>query len=124
VISKDVPKHIESSLCAGFEDLIGTTPSLQSSTNFKASDYDWALHPGGYGILVLAQQVLNISKQHLRKSYDVYQKRGNTSSATILSVINKLAGEECTTKTGRDKVVVASFGPGITMEMVVMARPT
>jgi type III polyketide synthase len=48
--------------------------------------------------------------------------RGNTSSATILSVIKELADEEKATGTGRDKVVVAAFGPGITIEMAVMAR--
>jgi len=123
VISKDILKHIQSSLSAAFQGLIASTPSLQSlKANFVASNYDWALHPGGYGILVLAQQVLGISEHHLRNSYDVYQTRGNTSSATILSIIKELAAEEITAGTGRDKVIAAAFGPGITIEMAVIAR--
>lgn len=123
VISKDVPEFVYTSLSAGFKDLITSTPSLRCvRDNFKASNYDWALHPGGYGILRLAQHVLSLSEHHLRKSYDVYQTHGNTSSATILSIINELAHEESTARTARDKVMVCSFGPGMTMEMAVMAR--
>ncbi|KAJ5363804.1 thiolase-like protein [Penicillium cataractarum] len=125
VISKDVPKHVSSSLPAGFEDLIASTPLLCSfKANFNASSYDWALHPGGYGVLLRAQDVLNISEHHLRQSYDVYQTHGNTSSATILSIIHELAVEEGSARTGHDKVVVGAFGPGMTMEMAVMTRVT
>ncbi|KAJ5641646.1 hypothetical protein N7490_005646 [Penicillium lividum] len=121
----DVPKHVYLSLASGFKDLIATTPSLDPSwTKLKASGCDWALHPGGYGILLLAQQALGITEDHLRKSYDVYQNRGNTSSATVLSVINELAHEENTAEARRDKVVVGSFGPGIAMEMALMVRVT
>ncbi|KAJ5983894.1 hypothetical protein N7481_005993 [Penicillium waksmanii] len=123
IISKDVPRHISSSLFTAFQDLIASTPSLNyAKTNFDPCSYDWALHPGGYGILLLAQEALGISEHHLRKSYDVYRMRGNTSSATILSIIKELADEERATGTGRDKVIMAAFGPGITIEMAVMAR--
>lgn len=125
MISKDVPKHVSSSLPACFQDLIATTPLLRlSKANFKASNYDWALHPGGYNILLRAQDELNISEHHLRKSYDVYQTHGNTSSATILSIIHELAVEEGSARTGREKVVVGAFRPGMTMEMAVMTGVT
>jgi type III polyketide synthase len=123
VISKDVPEFVRSWLSAGFKNLITSTPSLCClRDNFNASNYDWALHPGGYGILRVAQRVLSLSEDHLRKSYDVYQTHGNTSSATILSIINELAHEESTAGSARDKVIVCSFGPGMTMEMAVIAR--
>ncbi|KNG91083.1 putative chalcone synthase [Aspergillus nomiae NRRL 13137] len=125
VITKDVPGQTSAALPSGFQDLIASTPSLCSDkSNFDPSSYDWALHPGGYSIAVLAQSALGITKHHLRKTYDVYRLRGNTSSSTVISVINELAKEQDTPESGRDKVIVAAFGPGITMEMAVMARPT
>ncbi|KAJ5725819.1 thiolase-like protein, partial [Penicillium malachiteum] len=123
VISKDVPKHVYSSLPSGFQELIASTKSLcENQSNFDPTIYDWALHPGGYGILTLAQQALGLSMHHLRKSYEVYTKRGNSSSSTVLSIMDKLAYEQRTGEAGRDKLIAAAFGPGITMELVVLAK--
>ncbi|KAB8268216.1 thiolase-like protein [Aspergillus minisclerotigenes] len=124
VITKEVPGQTSAALPSGFQDLISSTPSLCSEkSNFDPSSYDWALHPGGYSIAVLAQNALGITEHHLRKTYEVYRLRGNTSSSTVISVINELAREQGTSESGRDKVIVAAFGPGITMELAVMARP-
>ncbi|OOO05724.1 chalcone and stilbene synthase domain protein [Aspergillus oryzae] len=124
VITKEVPGQTSAALPSGFQDLISSTPSLYSDkSNFDPSSYDWALHPGGYSIAVLAQNALGITEHHLRKTYEVYRSRGNTSSSTVISVINELAREQGTSESGRDKVIVAAFGPGITMELAVMARP-
>ncbi|KAF9893923.1 Chitin synthase, class 1 [Aspergillus nanangensis] len=114
VISKDVPKHTSAALSCGFRELITSTPSLCSDeSNFDPSLYDWALHPGGYNIVRLAQTALGITEHHLRKSYDVSRTKGNTSSTTLMSVIHELAKEQDTTVSGREKVIVASFGPGL-----------
>ncbi|KAE8377727.1 thiolase-like protein [Aspergillus bertholletiae] len=124
VITKDVPGQTSSALPSGFHDLIASTPLLCSDKfNFDPSSYDWALHPGGYNLVLLAQSALGITEHHLRKSYDVYRLKGNTSSSTVISVINELAREQGTPESGRDRVIVAAFGPGITMEMAIMARP-
>ncbi|BAE62591.1 unnamed protein product [Aspergillus oryzae RIB40] len=123
-IRPHVPGQTSAALPSGFQDLISSTPSLYSDkSNFDPSSYDWALHPGGYSIAVLAQNALGITEHHLRKTYEVYRSRGNTSSSTVISVINELAREQGTSESGRDKVIVAAFGPGITMELAVMARP-
>ncbi|KAE8140342.1 thiolase-like protein [Aspergillus pseudotamarii] len=124
VITKEVPGQTSAALPSGFHDLISSTPSLCSDkSNFDPSSYDWALHPGGYSIVVRAQSALGITEHHLRKTYEVYRSRGNTSSSTVISVINELAKEQGTPEFGRNKVIVAAFGPGITMEMAVMTRP-
>ncbi|EPS27167.1 hypothetical protein PDE_02110 [Penicillium oxalicum 114-2] len=123
VISKDVPSFIRASISQGFEELIRSTPSLcRDGNNFVPSNYDWALHPGGYGVLVLAEQELGLSQHHLRKSHEVYRTRGNISSVTVLGVIDELAKEDVTSSSARRNVIVCSFGPGMTMEMAVMSR--
>jgi len=91
------------------EDLNGT---------LKPSDCDWALHPGGIAILKGAQAVLGLNQDQLRASMEIYQTRGNSSSPTVLLVLDRLRhmGE------GRDKVVAMSFGPGLAIEAATMKR--
>lgn len=61
---------------------------------------------------------MNLTPEHLRASYEIYMKYGNSSSATIMSVMNQLRNLEG----GREDVVVCAFGPGITLEMMILKR--
>lgn len=60
---------------------------------------------------------MNLTPEHLRASYEIYMKYGNSSSATILSVLNKLRESE-----GKENVVACAFGPGIALEMMLLRR--
>lgn len=84
----------------------------------KITEYEWAIHPGGISILTGAQERLELTEQHMRTSYAVYRKRGNTAAATILSVLDSLRkmGE------GRETVVACAFGPGMIIEMAILRR--
>lgn len=61
---------------------------------------------------------MNLTPEHLRASYEIYMNCGNSSSATIISVMDKLRkmGE------GRENVIACAFGPGIALEMMVLRR--
>ena len=83
-----------------------------------AADFDWALHPGGSTIITGVQKALGITEEHLRASYEIYISYGNSSSATIMAVLNKLRS----TPGGKDSVVACAFGPGISLEMTVLKR--
>lgn len=82
-----------------------------------ATDFDWALHPGGSLIITGVEQAMKLTPEHLRASYEIYMKYGNSSSATILSVLNKLRESE-----GKEQVIACAFGPGIALEMMVLKR--
>lgn len=60
---------------------------------------------------------MNLTPEHLRASYEIYMKYGNSSSATVLSVLNKLRESD-----GKEWVVACAFGPGISLEMMVLRR--
>ena len=62
---------------------------------------------------------MNLTQEHLRASYEIYVKYGNSSSATIMAVMDKLRnmGE------GKEHVVACAFGPGIALEMMILRRP-
>lgn len=103
-----------------FQDLIKSVPDLNTQGRFPiATDFDWALHPGGSTIITGVEQAMNLTQEHLRASYEIYVKYGNSSSATIMAVMDKLRnmGE------GKEHVVACAFGPGIALEMMILRRP-
>nr|UPW35117.1 polyketide synthase 3 [Didymella macrostoma] len=113
-ITKDVPKATVSGISSMFDQVCnpsGIAP-LDSST------FDWAIHPGGLAILKGAQKEMNLSDEHIRASLDVYTKFGNSSSPTVLVVLDKLRHMG----NGREDVVATSFGPGLVIEMFHMKR--
>lgn len=100
-----------------FEDLVSSIPELVDLNKFKASDYDWALHPGGATIISGIEKVMRLTPEHLRASYEVYISHGNSSSATAFSVLNSLLEGEST-----EHIISCAFGPGISVEMAAFKR--
>lgn len=62
----------------------------------------------------------------MRASYDTYINHGNSSSATVISVLNRLREkdmDECAPGGKvKDFVVGCAFGPGIAIEMCMLKR--
>jgi type III polyketide synthase len=100
-----------------FEDLVASIPELVELGKLKASHYDWALHPGGATVLTSVERAMHLKPEHLRASYETYITHGNSSSATIFSVLNRLLEGETT-----DHIVGCAFGPGIAVEMMMFKR--
>ncbi len=61
---------------------------------------------------------MKITEKHTRASWHIYKHHGNSSSATIFSVMDQLRkmGE------GKEYVVGCAFGPGISIEMCMLKR--
>ncbi|CZR52239.1 related to stilbene synthase 2 [Phialocephala subalpina] len=125
VLSPRVPKLAASVVAPAFHDLLSTLPNLPP--NYKsAADFDWALHPGGATILSGVERAMSISPEHMRASYDTYINHGNSSSATIFSVMDRLRQKDMDEIAPggkvKDFVVGAAFGPGIAVEMCLLKR--
>jgi type III polyketide synthase len=73
-----------------------------------------------------AERSLGLTPEHMRASYDTYINHGNSSSATILSVLDRLRQKDmdAMAPAGRvkDYVVGCAFGPGIAVEMCMLKR--
>jgi type III polyketide synthase len=96
-------------------------PVFEKSVNglrLSADNFDWAVHPTGASIIAAVQEVMGLSDEHLRATKEIYRTKGNTSSATVLIVLDKLRWMGV----GRDNVVATSWGPGIAIEMAMMRR--
>lgn len=69
---------------------------------------------------------MDITPEHMRASYDTYIRHGNSSSATVFSVMDQLRTKDMDELAPggkvKDYVVGCAFGPGIAVEMCVMKR--
>ncbi|KAL2530224.1 Chalcone synthase [Forsythia ovata] len=116
---KDVPglisNNIEKSLTEAFQPL-------------GISDWNsifWIAHPGGPAILDQVEVKLALKPEKLRSTRHVLSEYGNMSSACVLFILDEMrksATKEgmSTTGEGLDWGVLFGFGPGLTVETVVL----
>ncbi|KAL8831294.1 MAG: hypothetical protein Q9191_000950 [Dirinaria sp. TL-2023a] len=119
VLTPRVPGLATAAVAPAFKDLVESLPELtEGQETPNALDFDWALHPGGSTIITGIEKAMGLSPEHLRATYEIYMNYGNSSSATIMSVMNKLRemGD------GKENVIACAFGPGISLEMMVLKR--
>lgn len=76
----------------------------------------FAIHPGGKRILQAVEQGLKLPVEINKAAYKVLKEFGNMSSPTVLFVIYELLS---TIRPG-DKVLSFAFGPGLTMESMLL----
>ncbi|WP_255474149.1 type III polyketide synthase [Pontibacter qinzhouensis] len=79
----------------------------------------FAIHPGGRRILEVIEQELGMPRYHNRFAYQVLQEFGNMSSATVLFVLKSLM-ESLTLKDKNEPVLSFAFGPGLTLESMLL----
>ncbi|XP_074582216.1 chalcone synthase 2-like [Curcuma longa] len=118
-LGKDVPglisKNIEKSLAEAFKPL-------------GISDWNslfWIAHPGGPAILDQVEAELALDKDKMKATRDVLSEYGNMSSACVLFILDEMrrrSAEEgkATTGEGLEWGVLFGFGPGLTVETVVL----
>ncbi len=125
VLSPRVPKLTAAILRPAFAALIAGLPPLPPAYQGPA-DFDWAMHPGGATILTGAERELGITPEHMRASYDTYMNHGNSSSATIFTVLDRLRAKDMDAYAPagrvREYIVGCAFGPGITVEVCMLKR--
>ncbi|XP_015076892.1 chalcone synthase B [Solanum pennellii] len=117
--TRDVPptiaKNVESCLIKAFEPL-------------GISDWNsvfWILHPGGNAIVDQVENILGLEPDRLRATRNILREYGNLSSACVLFILDEIRKKSArdglkTTGDGLDLGVLLSFGPGLTIETVVL----
>lgn len=79
----------------------------------------WLLHPGGARILSQIALAGAIPREQLRWSWDSMEASGNMSSAAIFDVIRRYQDDEAAEP---GYAVVAAFGPGVSIELMLVRR--
>jgi len=116
---KDVPglisNNIEKSLTEAFKPL-------------GISDWNslfWIAHPGGPAILDQVEAKLGLKPEKLRATRHVLSEYGNMSSACVLFILDEIRKKSAedglkSTGEGLEWGVLFGFGPGLTVETVVL----
>ncbi|XP_039123236.1 chalcone synthase 2-like [Dioscorea cayenensis subsp. rotundata] len=110
-----VAKNIEKSLKQVFEP-VGVT---------DWNELFYIVHPGGPAILDKTEEELKLSQGKLRTTRQVLSEYGNMSSATVLFIMDEMRKRSVeegkgSTGEGHELGVLLGFGPGLTMELVVL----
>ncbi len=74
----------------------------------------WGIHPGSTKIVDYVQHSLGLADSQVEESHQVLHDYGNMSSATILFVLDRI--QRCGNPSPGDYGVLLAFGPGLTME--------
>lgn len=78
-----------------------------------------AIHPGGRRILEVIEQALELPRHANRHAYGVLREFGNMSSVTVLFVLRRLLNELSAANKG-ERVLSFAFGPGLTLESLLL----
>jgi alpha-pyrone synthase len=98
----------------------GLVDSLLSKSKLEQTDINYyAIHPGGIKILEACQESLGITKEQNDISYSILRDYGNMSSVTVMFVLSKYL-ETLNAKDKGKKILSCAFGPGITMEAMIL----
>ncbi|XP_021762432.1 chalcone synthase-like [Chenopodium quinoa] len=116
---KDVPGLISKNINKALEDAF---------TPLGISDWNslfWIAHPGGPAILDQVEAKLGLDEEKLTATRNVLRDFGNMSSACVLFILDEMRKKsskegKSTTGDGLDWGVLFGFGPGLTVETVVL----
>ncbi|HOB74648.1 MAG TPA: 3-oxoacyl-[acyl-carrier-protein] synthase III C-terminal domain-containing protein [Phycisphaerae bacterium] len=109
ILSQELPATLAAHLPAAVETLLS-----ESKLGFRDVDH-WLVHPGGPQILDVVDKCLGLKDDALRLSREVLRTHGNMSSPTILFILDAFLK---TSAAGR--VMAIAFGPGLTIEMMLL----
>ncbi len=100
-----------------FEELVQN--ALTAANLSKENISHWCIHPGGKKILESVHSSLGFTNGQLQPCYDVLKEYGNMSSPTVLFVLEKIMKD--LNNQQPNKIFGAAFGPGLTMETLILS---
>ncbi|GMN56774.1 hypothetical protein TIFTF001_025882 [Ficus carica] len=118
-LSRSIPSYIGENVEKILEDSFGEIGISDWNSLF------YVVHPGGRAVLDVVEEALGLKAEKLRASRQVLSEYGNMWSPTVLFVMDemrkKAAEDEAeTTGDGLEWGVLLAFGPGLTVETIVL----
>nr|ADN26593.1 type III polyketide synthase [Polygonum cuspidatum]ADN26594.1 type III polyketide synthase [Polygonum cuspidatum] len=118
-LREDIPKLISNNLEACL---------VEAFSPLNINDWNsifWIAHPGGRAILDHIEAKIGLKQEKLRATRQILKDYGNLSTASLLFVMDEMRSKslengQATTGEGLDWGVMFGFGPGLTVETVVL----
>lgn len=111
-LSSYVPEVISENIAKLAEELMQKLKLTLADIN------QFAIHPGGKRILEAVQKGLKLPAEVNESAYKVLREFGNMSSPTVLFVLDEMWDKI----QPKDKILSFAFGPGLTMESMLLER--
>lgn len=116
---KDVPGLISNNIQQVLEDAFAPLGISDWNSIF------WVVHPGGPAILDQVEARVGLDAARMRASRHILAEYGNMSSACVVFILDEMRKRSAedgkpTTGEGLDWGVLFGFGPGLTIETVVL----
>ncbi len=112
-LSAYVPDIIKNGIKELSRKLLAQPEFSLSTINF------FAIHPGGKRILEAIEQSLGLTKAQNNAAYEILRSFGNMSSPTVLFVLKEI-WDGLTDGDDGKKILSFAFGPGLTMESMLL----
>ncbi len=80
----------------------------------------WLFHPGGVKVLATLESVFSIPRERARWAWDVLERYGNMSSASVLFVLQAFMNSGVA-KAG-ERICMLGVGPGLTIEAILFEQ--
>ncbi|KAK1661484.1 hypothetical protein QYE76_049643 [Lolium multiflorum] len=119
-LSSQVPKLLGNNIERVLVDAFQSLGVVDVNAAAPWNDLFYAVHPGGRAILDLIEQVLGLDAEKLAPSRQVLSEFGNMSGATVIFVLDELRRRRAEAEEVPEWGVVMAFGPGITVETMVL----
>lgn len=111
-LSSYVPDLLASGIRSFVDKLLANNGISREDVRF------WGIHPGSTKIVDYVQAQLDLTYEQVRCSHHILYNYGNMSSATILFVLEHI--QRCSLPAFGDYGVLLAFGPGLTMESMLV----
>lgn len=109
-LSQRVPSLIGEHIESFVRNLAGKDENLHT--------YEWAIHPGGKMIIEAVEKAMSLDRSMTTSTWNVLSQCGNISSATFLHVLKDIHDRKMT----KEKIIGLGFGPGLSVEGLVLKR--
>ncbi|KAF3434017.1 hypothetical protein FNV43_RR25120 [Rhamnella rubrinervis] len=118
-LSKDIPSLVGGNIELGLKEALGPMGVRDWNSMF------YVIHPGGPAVLNQVEQKLGLDPKKLTASRNVLRDYGNMWGPTLIFVLDEMrkksvAEGKATTGEGMDWGLVVGFGPGMTLETIVL----
>lgn len=120
-ISKKLPHLIPAAVRDLFLEIVSSADELVGSDGKRyrdPCDFDWALHPGGLGILDRIKETMGLSSDHICATAATYGQWGNSAGPTVLKVLDL----QRLLPLRREYVVCCGFGNNVDITMLILRR--
>uniref|UniRef100_A0ACD5XXE2 Uncharacterized protein n=1 Tax=Avena sativa TaxID=4498 RepID=A0ACD5XXE2_AVESA len=120
----DVPVHISSNV----EELVKKALLDGGIVVEEWNDLFWLVHPGGRAILDGVETVLGLNKDKLDASREVMRQNGNTMSSCVILAMDEMRRRSKerqlpTAGEGLEWGLLVAFGPGLSVETILLRAP-